>query len=102
GELLDKADNYEIWKSKDVKSRSSYLEMWGQLSNGNTFIMRSPLESIRESVVLSSKFLAYVGVIIIAVGILIVWLFSKKITEPILELAALSERMAEQDFEVKY
>ena len=102
GELLDKADNYEIWKSKDVKSRSSYLEMWGQLSNGNTFIMRSPLESIRESVVLSSKFLAYVGVIIIAVGILLVWLFSKKITEPILELAALSERMAEQDFEVKY
>lgn len=102
GELLDKTDTYEIWKSKDVKSRSSYLEMWGQLSDGNTFIMRTPLESIRESVALSSKFLAYVGIIIIAVGILLVWLFSKKITEPILELAALSERMAEQDFEVKY
>lgn len=102
GELLAKTDNYEIWKSKDVNSRSSYLEMWGQLSNGNVFIMRTPLESIKESVALSSKFLTYVGIFILGAGILVVWLFSKKITEPIRELTALSERMAEQDFEVKY
>lgn len=33
---------------------------------------------------------------------MLIWYFSKKLTDPILELAALSERMANLDFEAKY
>ena len=36
------------------------------------------------------------------ISIIIVWFFSKKITKPILELANISQRMADLDFDAKY
>ena len=36
------------------------------------------------------------------VSILLIWYFAKRITEPIRELARLSDRMADLDFDAKY
>ena len=66
------------------------------------FIMQTPLESIRDSAALANKFLIYVGLGTLLFGSLFVWFFSRKITEPILELAALSQRMANLDFDARY
>ena len=76
--------------------------MWGSMSNGTIFVMRSPLESIRESADLANKFLVYLGGIAILLGGLLVWFFSRKITDPIKELAVLSQRMADLDFDARY
>ena len=100
--LLDESRTYEMRKAKDYANQLEYIEMWGYFSNGDVFIIRSPLESIRESVHLSNQFLWYIGIIVIFISILIVWYLSNKITEPILELATLSQRMANLDFEAKY
>lgn len=100
--LLDESRTYEMRKAKDYANQLEYIEMWGYFSNGDVFIIRSPLESIRESVHLSNQFLWYIGIIVIFMSILIVWYLSNKITEPILELATLSQRMANLDFEAKY
>lgn len=101
-DILEEAQEYKISKGVDMQTGSEYIEMWGDLPNSYIFIIRSPLESIRESVVISNKFLAYIGVGIILVAILFVWYFSKKITDPILELAGISQRMANLDFDTKY
>ena len=79
-----------------------YLDMWGFLENGNLFFIRTALESMRDSTDISSRFLAYVGIAATLICGVVIWLVSKKITDPILELAHISERMAHLDFDARY
>ena len=76
--------------------------MWGTFEDGSRFLIRSPIESIRESADISNRFLAIIGSLMVMICAVLIWYFSKKLTDPILELAALSERMANLDFEAKY
>lgn len=99
---LNKTDNYEVGKISSPKDATDYLAMWGRFSNGDTCILMSPLESIRDSVDVFNKFIAVVGMFVIGVSILLAWYFSKRLTDPILELARLSQDMADLDFDAKY
>lgn len=102
-EVLDQTEQYTFYRSGDpVNKDTLYLEMFGKLSNGALFLLRSPLDSIRDSAALANKFLAYVGIVTLVFGAWFVWFFSQKITDPILELAALSKRMANLDFNARY
>lgn len=102
-DTIEKAENYTIQKTYDARSRTFYLECWGFYSDNNTiFIMSTPLESIRESVDLSNRFLAYVGIVALVFSSVIVYFTTKRITSPILKLANISERMSGLDFDVKY
>lgn len=102
GEVLESTDHYQITQSWSPWNQTDYIEMWGTLDDGSQFLLRSPLESIKESAKVSNRFLLFIGSVLILVGIISVWYFSKRLTEPILELALLSERMADLDFEAKY
>ena len=101
-EVLEKTDSYDICKSVDPQNNTEYLTMWGNFDNGDIFIMRSPLESIRSAVTIFNRFIGVVGGCVILVSVLLAWYFSKKITEPIKELATLSQKMADLDFDAKY
>jgi len=79
-----------------------YVEMAGTTDNGCTYIMRTPMESIQESVDIANRLLAYVGSFMVLISGIVIWLVSRKVTEPILELARISERMTHLDFEAKY
>ena len=101
-EVLEKTDSYDICKSVDPQNNTEYLTMWGNFDNGDIFIMRSPLESIRSAVTIFNRFIGVVGGSVILVSVLLAWYFSKRITEPIMELATLSQKMADLDFDAKY
>ena len=79
-----------------------YVECWGQLDDEHYFIIRTPLESIRESANISNKFYFAVGLAIIVVSGLMIMLVTKRITRPISELTDLSKKMSDLDFEAKY
>ena len=99
---LVETDTYRIQIVKNKRMNNENIEMWGNLDNGNMFLIWTALESIRDSVNIANRFLAYVGTIaVIASGILI-WLISRKITKPISELTDISEKMTNLDFEAKY
>lgn len=100
--ILQKEDNYTLQKVRDSRIASDFLEIWGYLGDGKIFIMRTPVESIKESVSIANRFLAYVGIIAIIISGCLIWFVSKKVTEPILELANISERMSDLDFTAKY
>lgn len=102
GKVLDSTDNYQLMRSQNPWNQSEYIEMWGQLDDNVNFLIRSPVESIRESVALSNRFLIYVGMGTLIICIGLVWYFSRRITKPIQELAELSDHMANLDFEAKY
>ena len=96
-------DNYTIEKSYDKRSQGYYLQNWGFCEDNRTiFIMSMPIASIHDSVALSNRFMGYVGIVILAIGTLLIYYATKRVTSPILSLAALSERMSELDFDAKY
>lgn len=100
--ILEKGEEYEIRITLDDLTKTEYMEMFGILDNGNLFLFRNPLESIKESVKLANRFLAYVGIFAAFLSMLIgVWV-SGKITKPIMELTKISEQMRHLDFEAKY
>ena len=101
-DVLKEEDNYVISKSTDIRSNTEYIEMWGSLSDGSIFMMRSPLESIRNAIDIFNRFLWFVGGTLCVLSLAFAWYFSKRLSEPILELAELSKKMADLDFEAKY
>ncbi|MDE6364641.1 MAG: HAMP domain-containing histidine kinase [Lachnospiraceae bacterium] len=99
---LDVGTNYYMATVMDKSTSTEYLEMWGVLNNGNLFLIRSPIESIRDSVKLSNRFLAYVGFIATVISAVLIWFVSTRITKPIMELKNISEQMTKLNFETKY
>ncbi|MDE7203439.1 MAG: HAMP domain-containing histidine kinase [Lachnospiraceae bacterium] len=99
---LDEGNDYYMAKVMDKSTGTEYLEMWGLLNNGNLFLIRSPIESIRDSVNLSNRFLAYVGVITTLISAVLIWFVTTRITRPIMELKNISEEMTKLNFETKY
>lgn len=101
--VLKQHDNYLIQRMYDKRSDSYYLESWGYFSDNTTiFLMSTPLASIRESVALSNRFLAYVGIAALMIGSVFIYITTRRITSPIMELANLSEKMSNLDFDAKY
>ena len=101
-EVLKENDNYVIQKTQDFKDKVDYLEIWGAFNTGYYFMMRIPMESIRDSVRTSNEFLGYFIVIGLAVSMILISWMSRKITTPLQELTELSKRMADLDFDAKY
>lgn len=102
GDVLEETNHYKIYRLKDMGRGEEYIDMFGTLSDGSVFIIQSPFGSIRDTVNSTNKFLLYVGMVTLVCGFMFVWYFSRKITKPILELADLSQRMANLDFDAKY
>jgi len=92
----------EIFTYVDLRTRSENIEMYGQLDNNYAYIITTTKESIRDSVKLANRFLAYIGTCSVILGSFLLWGVSKKLTKPILELADISEKMTHLDFEAKY
>lgn len=91
-----------VFKFSDLRNKTEYIEMYGQLDNGYWYIINTTMESIQESVRIANRFLAYIGVASALLGGVLMWLISKRVTDPVLELAAISERMTHLDFDAKY
>lgn len=101
-QLLVAENNYQMCVKLDERVNQEYIDMWGVLDNGNLFLFRSPLEEIRESVKLANRFLGYVGIGSAILSALVILFVSRKVTEPIMELTRISERMNRLDFDAKY
>lgn len=100
--ILNRNDMYTMQLVVDDKIQTEYMELWGYLANGDMILLRTPVESIRESVKLSNRFLIYISVAAILISILLVWYFAKRVSRPILELSDISKRMGCLDFAAAY
>ena len=100
--ILKQTDTCTMWQVHDRFAGMEYVECWGQFDNGYYFLIRSPLESIKESVAISNSFYFVVGAIIVVISGLIILVVTSRITRPISELTNLSEKMSDLDFEARY
>ncbi len=100
--VLEKSENYEIKKQTDNRLNLDYILLWGVLPDGNLIMIRSALESIRESAAIANRFLFLVGIATVVVGIFIMYFVTRGITKPLTQLTEISKRMAALDFDAKY
>ena len=99
--VLKQGENYVIEMNYDSRTNATYVESWGYFSDNKTlFIMSMPLDSIRESVGLSNRFITYAGLIVLVAGSVLMYFATNQVTRPILKLASLSEQMSELNFDV--
>lgn len=101
-EIMDHGDGYIIAQVKDTRAQMEYIEIWGVLPGGYFFIIRSALEGIRDSVQIANRFLAFVGIFACVLSGILIWYVSRRITNPILQLADISKRMSHLDFTARY
>lgn len=102
-QLLYQEENFAILKHYVNFKESTFLESFAYACDGQTIIvMCTPIESLQESVDLSNQFLAYIAVVAFGLSLILVVFSVRKITNPILELSELSEKMGGLDFEAKY
>lgn len=102
-EVLFEGADYKIEKVYNAHVKSSYLQSIGRFEDqGVMALMSLPLASIRESVALSNRFLTLISLGALVAGSLAVFITSKRVTAPILELSRISGQMSRLDFNVKY
>ncbi|MCI9176759.1 MAG: HAMP domain-containing histidine kinase [Lachnospiraceae bacterium] len=101
-EILKSTDRYVVEKMSDKRLKTEYLVLCGNLADGNSLLMRTALESIKESVEIANQFLAYVGVTAVILCAVIIYAVTRRITNPILQLAEISSRMTNLDFDAKF
>ena len=102
GKILKQTDSCVVQQVHDRFVGMDYVECWGRFDNGNYFLIRSPLESIRESADISNKFYFFVGIVIIVISGMCIMAVTRKLTKPISELTELSRKMTDLDFEARY
>ncbi|MBR1770481.1 MAG: two-component sensor histidine kinase [Lachnospiraceae bacterium] len=99
-QVLEQGEDYRIQITG--KGRGEYLEMYGRLTSGISFIMQTPLDSIRENAGLANRFMGYVGGVLAFIGGVVIFLVSYRITKPIAQLSKISEEMVHLNFDARY
>ena len=101
-EIMENGNNYIVARVSDSRAQMEYIEGWGILTGGYFFIVRSALEGIRDSAKIANTFLASVCIFSAIISGIVIWIVSRRVTTPILQLADISERMCHLDFEARY
>lgn len=91
-------DNHVVSEVEDDILNINYLQVCGRFSNGCYYIINTPLESINESVSLSTIFLLYVLIILLPVSICLILFLVTRITDPLTKLTIVSKKIANLDF----
>lgn len=100
--VIKTKDNYIIERQTDQRLNADYLVLWGTLSDGNLILMRTALESIKESVTIANEFLAYVAITATVFCAIIAIFVSRWIMRPVIQLTRISKKMTDLDFDAKY
>ena len=101
-EVLYSNKQYQLLKKTDTRLDSEYLVLVGALENGDMGLMRTAVESIRESAAISNRFLLFAGAAAIVASILVTFFTTRHITKPLQQLTDISKRMVDLDFNAKY
>lgn len=94
--------DYTTYTFYDSQFNKSFLGLTGKLEGSYTIYLRTPIQSIKESVSTSNRFLIFVGIVSLLISILITSIISKHFTKPIKELNNIAQNISKLDFTKKY
>ena len=100
--LIESGKEYQIQSTVDRASTDKYYELFSTFDNGDSAIIRMSVESFKESIDISNKFYLWIGIVAILIATIIILIVTSRYTKPLLELADISKKMSELDFNAKY
>lgn len=83
---------------KDRNGKEALVIYVGKINETQYIFSEKPLNVLHESENLVSRYLMISGFFTVMIGALIIWLLSKKLTQPIIEIEAQANRIAAQKF----
>lgn len=99
---LEKGQKFLTEVFYDERVNAEFISLLGILDNNFYVFIRTPLESIRESVEVSNRFLIFVGLLAIFFSSILSLFISKTFTKPITELNSIAKNMSNLDFSKRY
>lgn len=101
-EVIEEKSNYILMSIVDKASSNQYYQIWGRTNYGSTVLLRMSVESIRESLSIANGFYLTLGIAIILIVTISILIITRRFTKPVLELAHISKKVSELDFDAKY
>lgn len=101
-ELIQRDNEFSVYKVMDNRIGSNYIELFGQLSSGQFVYLRTNFQSMKENVQIFNHFMGYVACGALIAAMILMVLIGNSLTKPILQIADIAKQMAELNFEVKY
>jgi signal transduction histidine kinase len=98
----DIIEDYKFYKSYDSNVELEYIEMFGKLKTNHYFMIRTPVNSVNESVDILNKFMVYSFGACSLIAIAFVIFFSDILIKPINKLCQLSIKISNLQFDEKY
>lgn len=94
----------EITLIKRGKSSIRNLSLYTRYEyNDKTYYIaiETPVSAIEQNIDLMNEFILYTALVTLLIGMIIVFLFTKKITNPIIEIDNVAQKVCEMDFSVQ-
>lgn len=101
-QIIKQTPQYTIQQMNDPVYNIDYLELGGTLDTGESILLRSSVDGIKNSTRISNIFLVLVAVIGVFAGVITIQIVTGQILKPILKLTDISNRIKNLDFEAKY
>ncbi|MBQ9030476.1 MAG: HAMP domain-containing histidine kinase [Parasporobacterium sp.] len=100
--VLETGDGYTIQTVRGEDDLIKYIEMWGFLYDGSSFIYRSSYMNLQNNINVSMSFYVAVCAMIFLIFAVIILLLIKSFTEPLKRLAEVTVKVNEGEFETRY
>jgi signal transduction histidine kinase len=90
--------------SKPTKGNNSSLIYVARFSTGDSMLLRKSLKGINENAAIANQFFMFSGIVLVLLSGLLVLLFARRITKPILEMSRIADAISQLNFnhEVTY
>ena len=100
--VVEKDDNYNLLYTTEASNNSRYYELVSKMSEDSDLVIRLSVENFKESLSITNKFYSVLAIALIILITIIMIILTRRYTIPMLQLASLSKKMSELDFDVKY
>ncbi|WP_242860831.1 sensor histidine kinase [Defluviitalea phaphyphila] len=87
---------------QDPELSINFLEFISFLDSKDILLLRVPIASMSESANIANNFFMFTGILLLALGAIWAYIFSKKFTKPILEINKVANHVANLDFSHEY
>ena len=92
-------DGDYVIQNSEGENGAKYVEMWGFLDNGCSFIARTPYSSIENSITITMRFFAIISLSVVVAIVIILVFMSRSYTKSLKKLIRVAQESNEGNFE---
>ncbi|MDO4207965.1 MAG: HAMP domain-containing sensor histidine kinase, partial [Lachnospiraceae bacterium] len=100
--VLRQEDNHTIQEVSDEHGKILYIEDWGYLDNGYSYVVRSSFQGVQREVKQSLIFFSIICAAILIIAGIVIYFIVNYYTKPLTNLLGFVQNLNEGEFDTKY